>query len=69
MRKIVLITIILFLGFVVICNGYAQKPSPYPIGFVFDITGPASNIGIPEKRAAEMEIEAINASGVGNIEN
>ncbi len=63
MRKIVLITIILFLGFVVIGNGYAQKPSPYPIGFVFDITGPASNIGIPEKRAAEMEIEAINASG------
>lgn len=63
MRNMILITIILCFVFVLISNGYTQKLSPYPIGFVFDITGPASNIGIPEKRAAEMEIEAINASG------
>jgi len=43
-------------------SGNTQRLAPYPIGFVLDLTGPASSLGIPEKRTVEMEISAINAT-------
>lgn len=37
--------------------------TPYVIGAVFDITGPASPLGTPERDTAEMLVKQINAAG------
>lgn len=64
MRKLSLISIIICFGLLLFSGiGNTQRLVPYPIGFVLDLTGPASSLGIPEKRTAEMEIAAINAKG------
>jgi len=39
------------------------EPEIYKIGAVFSVTGPASNLGVPEKQTVEMMVEQINAEG------
>lgn len=39
------------------------KDAPIKIGAIFAVTGPASNLGAPEKRTAEMFVEKTNAAG------
>lgn len=41
----------------------AQAAEPYKIGAVFSITGPASFLGEPEKKTAEMIVEEVNKKG------
>lgn len=38
-------------------------PEPYVIGAVFDITGPASPLGTPERDTAQMLVDQLNARG------
>ncbi len=40
-----------------------QKGEPYKIGAVFDITGPASSLGIPERDTVEMLQKQLEAAG------
>jgi branched-chain amino acid transport system substrate-binding protein len=35
----------------------------YKVGAVFDLTGPTSNLGVPEKQTVEMIVEEVNAAG------
>ena len=53
--------------FVSICfltvNSALAKSEPYKIGAIFDISGPASALGIPEKRTVEMVVEQVNKAG------
>jgi len=44
-------------------NSALAKSKPYKIGAIFDISGPASALGIPEKRSAEMVVEKVNKDG------
>jgi len=37
--------------------------APYKVGAIFSVTGPASFLGDPEKKTAEMVVEKINAQG------
>ncbi|UCG94862.1 MAG: ABC transporter substrate-binding protein, partial [Candidatus Aerophobus sp.] len=51
---------------VMICSGCAKKEepkSPYKIGGIFAITGPASFLGEPERNSMELLAEQINAGG------
>lgn len=41
----------------------APHAEPYKIGAIFAVTGPASFLGEPEKKTAEMLVEQINANG------
>ncbi len=41
----------------------ADQAEPYKIGAVFAVTGPASFLGDPEKKTAEMLVEQVNANG------
>lgn len=64
MRKLSVISIVICFWLLFFSGGgNTQRLAPYPIGFVLDLTGPASSLGIPEKRTAEMEIATINAAG------
>lgn len=40
-----------------------QEAEVYKIGAIFDITGPASSLGVPERDTAKMLEEQINAAG------
>jgi branched-chain amino acid transport system substrate-binding protein len=57
----------LVMGFVGLQAGHwsseAQAAETYKIGAVFSITGPASFLGEPEKKTAEMIVEEINKKG------
>jgi branched-chain amino acid transport system substrate-binding protein len=44
------------------CKG-DQDVTPYKVGAIFAVTGPASNLGVPEKQTVEMMVEEINANG------
>ena len=44
-------------------NSASAKSKPYKIGAIFDISGPASALGIPEKRTVEMVVEKVNKDG------
>jgi branched-chain amino acid transport system substrate-binding protein len=44
-------------------EAYAQKPAPYVIGFVGDLTGRMSEMGTANKRGMEIALEAINKAG------
>jgi len=44
-------------------SGCAREEKVYKIGAIFDISGPASSLGIPEKNTADMLMEQINAAG------
>jgi branched-chain amino acid transport system substrate-binding protein len=64
MRKLSVISIVICFWLLFFSgSGNTQRLAPYPIGFVLDLTGPASSLGIPEKRIAEIEIYAINSVG------
>jgi branched-chain amino acid transport system substrate-binding protein len=41
----------------------AKKAATIKIGAIFAVTGPASNLGAPEAKTAEMMVEQINAAG------
>lgn len=48
------------------CGGGSKQKAdvePYVIGAIFDITGPASSLGIPERDSARLFEEQINAAG------
>ncbi len=44
-------------------NQTGKEPEVYKIGAIFDITGPASSLGVPERNTAMMLEEQINARG------
>lgn len=44
-------------------DGMAAEKSPYVIGAVFDVTGPASPLGTPEEETAKMLEKEINSKG------
>jgi len=52
-----------FLFLAIGSDGYSQKPAPYVIGFVGDLTGRMSEMGIANKRGMEIALEAINGAG------
>jgi branched-chain amino acid transport system substrate-binding protein len=39
------------------------EAEPYKVGAVFALTGPASNLGVPEEQTVEMMVEQINSAG------
>jgi branched-chain amino acid transport system substrate-binding protein len=41
----------------------ASEKTPYKVGGIFAVTGPASFLGDPEKKSMEMVIDQINANG------
>jgi branched-chain amino acid transport system substrate-binding protein len=43
--------------------GPAHDSTPIKIGALFSITGPASFLGVPEQKTAQMLVEKINAAG------
>ena len=43
------------------CGG--EEEETYKVGAVFSTTGPASNLGVPEKQTVEMMVEQINDAG------
>jgi len=43
--------------------GHAAQDEGYPIGFVLDLTGRTSTIGVAEKNSMEIAIKAINEAG------
>jgi len=47
-------------------NSALAKSKPYKIGAIFDISGPALALGIPEKRSVEMVGEKVNRDGGSN---
>lgn len=57
---LVVVLLAFFAG--IICPAYA-KSTPYKIGAVFAITGPASPLGTPERDTALLMEKQINASG------
>jgi len=65
MKRLSLIVGVSLFGLILLFSGqnYAQKATPYPIGFALDLTGAASSLGIPEKRTIEIAIDTINAAG------
>lgn len=44
-------------------EGHAQTAVPYLVGFMSDLTGRQSNLGIANKRGLEIAIESVNAAG------
>jgi branched-chain amino acid transport system substrate-binding protein len=44
-------------------EAYAQKPAPYVIGFVGDLTGRMSDMGTADKRGMEIALDKINGAG------
>jgi branched-chain amino acid transport system substrate-binding protein len=61
-RTSILAVIVLFSVALIISPVYAFKGT-YKVGAVFSVTGPASFLGDPEKKTAEMIAEQINAAG------
>jgi branched-chain amino acid transport system substrate-binding protein len=45
------------------CSGPAAEQPPIKVGAVFAVTGPASNLGGPEAKTAEMLVERMNQGG------
>src|SRR5271157_2467884 len=43
--------------------GHAQTSVPYLVGFMSDLTGRQSNLGIANKRGLEIAVESVNAAG------
>ena len=66
MKRIPLVlTAICALGALVFNQGCAPAPvsEPVKIGALFSVTGPASFLGAPEEKTAQMLVEKINAAG------
>ncbi len=45
------------------CCSAAEEAKPIKIGAIFSVTGPASFLGAPESKTAQMLVDNINASG------
>jgi branched-chain amino acid transport system substrate-binding protein len=45
------------------CSSAAEEPKPIKIGAIFSVTGPASFLGAPEAKTAQMLVDKINAQG------
>jgi branched-chain amino acid transport system substrate-binding protein len=45
------------------CGAQTKGEDAYVIGAIFDITGPASSLGIPERDSAKLLEEQVNAAG------
>ncbi|MDD5704560.1 MAG: ABC transporter substrate-binding protein [Kiritimatiellae bacterium] len=41
----------------------SMAADPIVVGAIFAVTGPAGNLGLPEKRSAELLVEQVNAAG------
>ena len=52
-----------FCLFAISGEGYAQKPAPYVLGFVGDLTGRMSEMGTANRRGMEIALKAINEAG------
>jgi len=64
-RTLLLLTGICALGALLFVPGCAPAPpaEPVKIGALFSVTGPASFLGAPEEKTAQMLVEKINAAG------
>jgi branched-chain amino acid transport system substrate-binding protein len=63
-RKLVIIAVSLCIAALSFgCKGTGSDSNTIRIGALFAVTGPASFLGAPEKKTAEMLIEQINARG------
>jgi branched-chain amino acid transport system substrate-binding protein len=55
-------SILVAFGLTSLCLG-ANDPSPIKIGAIFSVTGPASYLGAPESKTAQMLVDKLNADG------
>ena len=63
-KKIAIIVMSLCVAaFTFSCKGTGSDADTITIGALFSVTGPASFLGAPEKKTAEMVVEEINAKG------
>lgn len=59
-----LIVLAIVLGVVTVAGpSFAQKPAPYVIGVVLDMTGRQSNLGVGCKRGMDIAVDEINKAG------
>ncbi len=68
LNRAALVTAVLVLSFGLLLAGCSKEEAeapaePIKIGAVFSVTGPAAKLGGPEKNAAQMIVDQINASG------
>lgn len=66
MKRVIVGMVMVVIGLMVIAAGSSfaqQKPAPYTIGMVTDLTGRMSDMGIANKRGMEIAVEAVNAAG------
>lgn len=65
MKRIMLVCIMVcfVLGLLFTGQSHAQKPSPYVIGVVLDMTGRQSNLGVGNKRGLDIAVDEINSAG------
>ena len=63
--KLLLLATFCWLGaqLLVSTGSAADEPKPIKIGAIFSVTGPASFLGAPETKTAQMLVDKINASG------
>ena len=62
-KNIAVLVIFIFACGFLTNTALAADKKPYKVGAVFSVTGPATFLGDPEKKTAEMVAEEINASG------
>jgi branched-chain amino acid transport system substrate-binding protein len=63
-RSILLSAALCFLAVMVfVGSSFAQKPAPYVIGVVLDMTGRQSNLGVGCKRGLDIAVDEINKAG------
>lgn len=60
---IIMIALCMSVGLLFAGEGHAQPAVPYLVGFMSDLTGRQSNLGIANKRGLEIAIESVNAAG------
>jgi branched-chain amino acid transport system substrate-binding protein len=64
MKRILMAVVIVCLGLALSTGvSFAQKPAPYTIGFVTDLSGRMSDMGTACKRGMEIAVEEVNAAG------
>jgi len=62
-----LVSALVSLGMLAAVSAGAADEDVVKIGAIFAVTGPASNLGAPEAKTAEMLVEQINAAGGVNV--
>jgi branched-chain amino acid transport system substrate-binding protein len=62
MKRVALVVCVLVLSLSVF-HGCKREKGTVKVGAIFAVTGPASFLGLPESRTAEMLVEEINAKG------